>query len=266
MMSMDISRPALHYHGGKWRMARWIIGHFPAHQNYVEPCGGGASVLLQKKPSRLETYNDLDGNVVNFFQVLRDQPQELVRRIHLTPWARAEYETCLEPVADALEAARRYWVSCWMAIGGRGSGWRSITDVRSRHGATWPSDHININHLLQVAERFSRVQIENDDALTCIRRYDNPGALIYFDPPYMVKTRERGGRYRREMTDTDHMAAADALNHCVGFVVVSGYPSEMYRELYEARGWVRQDRKAATNSGGRRTESIWLNPRAWKQF
>jgi len=81
-------RPALRYYGGKWKLAPWIISHFPEHQNYVEPCGGAASVLLQKPRSPLETYNDLDGNVVNFFRVLRDQPDELIRKIRLTPWAR----------------------------------------------------------------------------------------------------------------------------------------------------------------------------------
>lgn len=93
----EIKRPALRYYGGKWKLAPWIISHFPAHKNYVEPCGGAASVLLQKPRSPLETYNDLDGNVVNFFRVLRDRPDELIRKIRLTPWARAEYELSLQP-------------------------------------------------------------------------------------------------------------------------------------------------------------------------
>ena len=96
-------RPALRYYGGKWNLAPWIISHFPPHKNYVEPCGGAASVLLQKPRSPLETYNDLDGNVVNFFRVLRDKPEELIRQIELTPWSRDEFEICRNPSTEPLE-------------------------------------------------------------------------------------------------------------------------------------------------------------------
>lgn len=258
------TRPALRYYGGKWNLAPWIISHFPPHKNYVEPCGGAASVLLQKPRSPLETYNDLDGNVVKFFRVLREQPDELLRQIRLTPWARAEYELSLEPCEGDLEAARRTWVWCWMAIGGKWSGWRAIVDVTTRHGETWPSDNLNIDHLLSVADRFQNVQIEQIDMLDCISRYDNCDALIYFDPPYVVSTRERGGRYENEIGNSQHGQAATLLRNCAGMVIVSGYASPLYADLYEAHGWQRRDREAQTNSGGKRTESIWLSPRTWQ--
>lgn len=242
-------------------MAPWIISHFPRTKNYVEPCGGGASVLLRKPKSPLETYNDVDGAVVNFFRVLRDQPDELMRRIELTPWARAEYEQSREPAGDAVEAARRFWVFAWMSIGGKGSGWRSITDVASRHGVNWPSDHISIQHLRAVATRLKAVQIEQLDAVECIRRYDNADALIYVDPPYLPELRERGGRYDYEWVKVDHVRAAEALHRCRGLVVMSGYACPLYVDLYEAQGWTRRDREQQTNSGGQRIESLWLSPR-----
>lgn len=107
-------RPALRYYGGKFNLAPWIISHFPEHKSYVEPCGGGASVLLQKQRSELETYNDIDGNVVNFFRVLRDQPEELIKKIWLTPWARTEYEMAYQKCDDDIEKARRFYMACWM--------------------------------------------------------------------------------------------------------------------------------------------------------
>lgn len=261
-----ITRPALRYYGGKWRMAHWVIAHFPAHKNYVEPCGGSAAVLLQKRRSDLETFNDLDGRIVNFFRVLRSRPDDLVREIKLTPWARAEYALSLEPTDDPLESARRTWVACWMSIGGKGGGWRVITDVSSRHGSTWPGDNLKLDHLLEVAARFAKVQIENTGALDCIARYSNRDALIYFDPPYPVATRERAGRYECDMTDAEHVAAAELLRQSPAHVVVSGYACPLYTELYERHGWKRQDRPSATNSGGRRVESIWLAPRTWEAF
>jgi DNA adenine methylase len=255
----NISRPALRYYGGKWKLAPWIISHFPPHKNYVEPCGGAGSVLLQKSRSPLETYNDIDGNVVNFFRVLRDQPEELLSKIRLTPWAREEYETSLDTTDDLIEQARRFWVWCWMGIGGKWGGWRTITDTSSRNGGEWPSDHISIDHLLAVSDRFQSVQIEHLDAFILIQKYDNPNALIYLDPPYVSDERERPGRYEYEWTVDQHRDAAELLRECKGAVIVSGYACPLYTELYQYHGWTRVDRVADTNAGGKRVESLWLN-------
>lgn len=254
-------RPALRYYGGKWRLAPWIISHFPPHQNYVEPCGGAASVLLQKPRSPLETYNDLDGNVVNFFRVLRDQPDELIRKIRLTPWARAEYELSLEPCEDVVERARRFFVAHWMSIGGGGKSadgpgsWRYVRNYKAT------SAELYHGGLMIAAERFYKVQIERLPALEVIARYDHIYGLIYFDPPYVAEERSHPDEYHLEWTDTDHEAAADLLRQCVGYVIVSGYACDLYRDLYEAHGWKRVDKEAQTNSGGKRIESLWLSPR-----
>lgn len=261
------TRPALRYYGGKWRLAPWIISHFPEHKNYVEPCGGAASVLLQKPRSPLETYNDLDGNVVNFFRVLRDRPDELIRKIRLTPWARAEYELSLEPCGDELERARRYWVSLWMSMqGGHHSKtsktWRMTTNVIG----SVPSDHPykNTYQLSAIAKRFDGVQIDNRSAVDVIQRYDNRDALIYIDPPYVTDTRRQGDIYRLETDNAFHAECANLLRQCQGYVVISGYACDLYTELYEAYGWSRYDKEAQTNGGGKRIESLWLSPRTVK--
>ncbi len=164
--------PALRYYGGKWNLAPWIISHFPPHKNYVEPCGGAASVLLQKPRSALETYNDLDGNVVNFFRVLRDRPDELIRKIRLTPWARTEYELSLESCDDPVEKARRYSVALAMSISGATEyntpatrGWRVRTEERGYEIS------MRADTLESIARRLIGVQIEHKDALDIIRQF-----------------------------------------------------------------------------------------------
>lgn len=265
-------RPALRYYGGKWNLAPWIISHFPPHKNYVEPCGGAASVLLQKPRSPLETYNDLDGNVVNFFRVLRDNPDELIRKIRLTPWARAEYDICFWSggEGDAIEKARRFFMAQWMGINSGTErststyGWRSqsqrLDDRVQRDISLIQSDA-----LYELAGRFRFVQIENSDALVVIQKYDHPDALIYFDPPYVEETRNKKDWYAIDWNDKDlHIEAAALLRQCAGYVIVSGYACPLYAELYEAHGWTRRDREAQTNSGGKRIESLWLSPRTWQ--
>lgn len=258
------TRPALRYYGGKWKLAPWIISHFPAHKNYVEPCGGAASVLLQKPRSPLETYNDIDGNVVNFFRVLRDQPDELIRSIRLTPWARAEYELSLQPADDDIERARRFFAALSMSMNGatvqssNSYGWKNTTDVRGR--TTSAFDFAN-DTLQVVADRFVGVQIECRDCLNVIERFDNDEALIYFDPPYVTNERTKPDWYAYEWTNDMHAEASELLRACAGYVVISGYACELYRELYESHGWTRVDTVAQTNSGGSRIESLWLSPR-----
>jgi DNA adenine methylase len=257
-------RPALRYYGGKWKLAPWIISFFPPHQNYVEPCGGAASVLLQKPRSPLETYNDLDGNVVNFFRVLRDRPDELIWKIRLTPWARAEYELSLEECEDEVERARRFWVSMWMSMqGGHHSKtsktWRMTTNVVGRDTSDHP--YITTRYLVGHAGRFDGIQIDNRDARDVVARYDNGDALIYFDPPYLQETRSQGDRYRLETGTRFHIESAQLLRQAQGYVIVSGYACPLYAELYEDHGWARFDKEAQTNSGGKRIESVWLSPR-----
>jgi DNA adenine methylase len=255
-------RPALRYYGGKWRLAPWIISHFPEHQNYVEPCGGAASVLLQKPRSPLETYNDLDGNVVNFFRMLRDQPDELIRKIRLTPWARAEYELSLEPCEDDVERARRFFTLLWQTVAANPhSGWRSQIDYAGRNYNA-VRDVLDLTAVERAAQRLRWVQLENKRASEVIKKYDHIQTLFYFDPPYVEETRSTNNQYAIEWRgDNLHIEAADLLRQCAGYVVVSGYACPLYTELYEDHGWHRVDKEAQTNSGGKRIESLWLSPR-----
>jgi DNA adenine methylase len=223
-------------------------------------------VLLQKPRSPLETYNDLDGNVVNFFRVLRDQPDELIRKIRLTPWARAEYELAWWDCEEPIERARRFFTFAWQSMNG-------TTNLKS--GGTWacqkwsnrryvlPTKALRsvMQELESVARRFEHVQIECSDAIICISRFDNEDALIYCDPPYVVTERSHKNEYTFEADANLHQNLAVLLDDCEGYAVVSGYACPLYTELYEAHGWARYDKEAQTNSGGKRIESLWLSPR-----
>lgn len=254
-------RPALRYYGGKWRLAPWIISFFPPHKSYVEPCGGAASVLLQKPRSPLETYNDLDGNVVNFFRVLRDRPEELIRKIRLTPWAREEFELSWQPSEDPTEAARRFFVHCWMSMSGTANNKSSSTWKIQKTDKKQPRVLYH-QELLKIVERLYNVQIENDNATAIIERYTGAeDTLVYFDPPYIKNKRSHKNEYTFETDDAFHVESATLLRGCQGYVVVSGYACALYEALYEDHGWQRFDKEAQTNSGGKRIESVWLSPR-----
>lgn len=260
------TRPALRYYGGKWKLAPWIISHFPEHKNYVEPCGGAASVLLQKPRSPLETYNDIDGDVVNFFRVLRDQPDELIRRIRLTPWAREEYENARTASGDDIERARLFFVSGWMSISGaafeKSTGWRSTSfDGQSFSSHLWQFEYCK-DVLQIIADRLIGIQIEHTEAAYVIERYGSTAdTLIYFDPPYVQVTRTAIDQYRFEVDSEFHVATAELLRRTPAYVIVSGYECDLYRDLYEAHGWQRYDVKSQGNTGSERVESLWLSPR-----
>src|SRR5918912_1150609 len=222
------ARPALRFFGGKWRLAPWIIAHFPPHTWCVEPFGGAASVLLRKPPARYEVYNDLDGEVVGFFRVLRERPADLVRAIERTPFARAEVDLACAPAPpdlDDLERARRLYVRAWQGRHGlpaRGQmGWR-FERAATRH-TTVVDDWRDPAHLWAVAERLRAVQLECDDALRVIARFDGRDSLLYIDPPYPAATRSARwatAAYRYELGDDDHRRLAEALHGVVRMGVV----------------------------------------------
>lgn len=192
------TRPVLRYHGGKWQIGGWIISHFPAHRIYVEPYGGAASVLLQKKPSFIEVYNDMDDEIVNLFRVLRDEASttRLRQMLELTPWSRTEFYESYEPTDDPIELARRVIVRSYMAFGttsrrANRTGFRA--SARGRNYTGIPDWRNYPDHLINVTRRFDNVIIENQEALKVIESQDSPSTLFYCDPTYPAITRANGG-------------------------------------------------------------------------
>jgi DNA adenine methylase len=262
-------RPALRWYGGKWQIAKKLIGLFPAHTNYVEPYGGAASVLLLKDRSYGEVYNDLDGDVVNLFRVLRDDrlSARLVKQLQLTPFAREEFENAYPRCEDPVERARRLIVLSFMGFGANAHA-RSSTGFRAgvkRNGGTPAHDWATYPAaLVRTIERLKGVIVEQRHALDLIKRYDCPRTLFYVDPPYVQSTRARYGAHRRyavEMTDADHCDLVDALRSAAGMVVVSGYSHPIYEEGLQ--GWQRLELAALADGARPRTEIVWINPAAY---
>jgi DNA adenine methylase len=264
MSAEPITRPALRWFGGKWRLAPWIIAHFPLHDVYCEPYGGAASVLLRKPPSKIEAYNDLMGRVVNFFTVLRDQPDALIRLIDLTPYAHTEYLRAREQSDDPVEDARRFYVCAGQGRAGGASratrsGWRREVEDNRRGSVT--DEFSDIGHLWAVAQRLKHVQVECEPALSVIQRYNRSGTLLYVDPPYPLSTRSaQWDRYSHEMTEADHHELAEVLHDHPQMVVLSSYPGLLYRELYG--DWAKVQCRALTDNASPATEALWFNPAA----
>jgi DNA adenine methylase len=263
-----IKRPALRYHGGKWRMAPWLISYFPPHRTYVEPFGGAASVLLQKPRAYAEVYNDLDGEIVNLFRVLRDpcQAREMERLLILTPYARTEFEQSYLTADDPIEQARRTVIRSFMGFGSTLTG-KWTTGFRNdvtRSGTTPADDWKNYPDLVKLlAERLQGVVIENRPADQVIEQFDRETTLFYIDPPYVSETRNdrwAGKAYRHEMTDEDHVQLASRLHSLKGMVIISGYNCDLYNGLYA--DWKKVEKEVRADHALKRVESLWLNPRA----
>ncbi|ENU36043.1 DNA adenine methylase [Acinetobacter parvus] len=266
----SFTHPLMRYHGGKFRIADWIISHFPPHETYVEPFGGGASVLLSKQPSRMEVYNDLDSDVVNFFEVIRDPNLsiELAKQIELTPYSRTEFLNARADTTCKVEQARRLAIRAQMGFGSAGAT-KGNTGFRLDTARTG-SDIVTIwqrqpELILQAAERLKKVLIENRDAVKVIQDHDRKDTLFFVDPPYVLDTRNIGGKaYRHEMTNVDHEQLVSVLKACKGKIILCGYE----HPIYEALDWkkVKKSVAASGQSGSvLREEVLWINPQAENQ-
>jgi DNA adenine methylase len=271
------ARPVLRWHGGKWILAPWIIGHFPKHRTYVEPFGGAASVLLRKEPSYAEVWNDLDDELVNLFRVLRDDRRatKLIRQLELTPFARIEFNDAYRPTKNRVERARRLITRSFMGFGSDGASGIYRTGFRAnsnRSGTTPARDWVNYPEgLAAIVNRLRTVVIENKPALEVIQQHDGPDTLFYLDPPYPHETRRRihrrpdnGGCYRHELTNDQHVELLGALKLAEGMVALSGYPTEIYDDILV--GWRKVTRDALADGALPRTEVLWLNPVLTERF
>lgn len=259
---------AFGWYGGKFSHLDWLLPLLPACHHYCEPFAGSAAVLLNREPAPVETYNDLDGEVVNFFRVLRDTPDELIRQIGLTPFSREEFYHACEipaPGISETERARRFFVRARQVRTGLAQTaslgrWSNCKNT-SRAGMSgvvsrWLG---SVATLPAIAERLLRVQIENRPATELITLYDDPETLFYCDPPYVHDSRGDVKAYGHEMTDSDHTSLAKALNRIKGKAAVSGYRSDLYDTIF--KDWKRIDSpiKQTHSVKKPRQESLWVN-------
>lgn len=287
-----IRRPALRYHGGKFRLGPKLIAIFPPHRVYTEAFGGGASVLLQKPRSYAEIYNDLDGEVVNVFRVLQDpkKAKRLEELLRLTPFARQEFLLSYKSTRSDLERARRTIVRSYMGFGSDGisrmkassAGFNTRLSSTMSTGFRWNSNRSGTtaasdwkgypDHIGSFTERLQGVVIEQRPAVDILRKMDKPDTLHYVDPPYPMASRRVGNgttsehRYRHEMTDVDHEDLAETLRSLAGMVIVSSYPGPLYDRLFKdwrQIQWTGGQFCSANTGNQKRTETVWMNAAAY---
>lgn len=259
---------AFGWYGGKFSHLDWLLPLLPKCHHYCEPFSGSGAVLLNRSPSPIETYNDIDGDVVNFFRVLRDRSDELVRSIALTPFSREEYYRAIygdiKGVSD-VERARRFYIRARQTRTGLAQTaslgrWANCKDT-SRAGMSgvvsrWLG---GVEALDNIIRRLERVQIENRPAIDTIRIYDSPGTLFYCDPPYVHATRGDSKAYGFEMSDDQHAAFAAVLTKIKGKAAVSGYRCKQMDKWF--KGWRRFDAPIKMSHAVKQTrqESVWMN-------
>ncbi len=259
---------AFGWYGGKYSHLEWLLPLLPKAEHYCEPFGGSAAVLLNREPSPIETYNDIDGEVVNFFRVLRDHKEALVEAIGLTPFSREEFERAIAEPMDKLsdiERARRFYIRARQvrtglaqtASSGRWAHCR-LTSRAEMAGAVsrWLGA---IEDLPEIAQRLLRVQIEHAPAIEVIKRYDSPETLFYCDPPYPHESRGDGSAYAYEMTNYDHRELALVLHNVKGKVALSGYKCSLLEELYGDWKCIESPTKNCHSVKKPRREALWIN-------
>lgn len=259
---------AFGWYGGKFNHLDWLLPLLPKAHHYCEPFGGSAAVLLNREPSLIETYNDIDGEVVNFFRVLRERKDDLVREIALTPFSREEFYRAINLDlinAPALERARCFFIRARQVRTGLAQTaslgrWANCKNT-SRSGMSgvvsrWLG---SIEGLPEIAERLLRVQIENRPALEVIKVYDSPNTLFYCDPPYPHESRADAKAYGFEMTDQEHRELSHALRLIKGKAAISSYRCDMMDKLYADWNLQESLEKKCHSSKAARTEALWTN-------
>lgn len=261
---------AFGWYGGKFSHLDWLLPLLPACHHYCEPFAGSAAVLLNREPSPVETYNDIDGEVANFFKVLRDQKEKLVEAIGLTPFSREEFYRAVSTNGNLkqlseLERARLFFVRARQARTGLAQTaslgrWANCKNT-SRAGMSgvvsrWLG---SVEDLPEIALRLLRVQIENRPAVEIVHLYDDKETLFYCDPPYVHSTRGDKKAYGFEMKDAEHRDLARVLNRVKGKVAVSGYKCDLMEDLYKGWKYVEAPPKNCHSIKKMRTEALWTN-------
>lgn len=250
-------KSVLKYPGAKNRLASWIVGYIPKHDVYLEPYAGSLAVLFNKPRSHIETVNDLDEEITNFFRVLRDSADELEHLILLTPFSRREYEKAYEATENDIERARRFAVKCWMGFGCGNLYQNGFKSGQQAHSPNPARAWAELPETLKLAtERLRGVQIENLPAVELIKRYDTADVFIYIDPPYLHGTRKKY-LYRYEMSDMEHEELLKISVEHPGKILLSGYDNDMYNDMLV--GWKKVQKSTRAEGGRKRTETLWMN-------
>lgn len=287
----NLTQP-LKWHGGKYYLRKWIIDLMPPHLHYVEPFFGGGGVMLARDPERdwmsvdgkplaaalrgsSEVANDIHGDLINFWRVLQtaDEFEAFRRRIELTPFSEVEFEEALKnselmnaSSENRVDRAVCFFILARQSRQGLMKDFATLSRNRTRGRI---NEQVNawlsvVDGLPDVHQRLKGIVILNQDACEVIKKQDGPNTLFYCDPPYVHETRSTTGEYHHEMTEDQHRRLLDVLAGIEGKFMLSGYPSQLYREWEVKHAWKRHeyliDNKAASGKVKEtKTECLWCN-------
>jgi DNA adenine methylase len=262
-------KPILKYPGAKNRLSDWIINFIPEHDSYLEPFFGSGAVFFNKPKSMIETINDIDGEVINFFKVCREKPEALARMINLTPWAKDEFIQCRNnhPTND-IERARQLAVMHWMSFGAI----KASNTFRYTSGANYNKGPDNPKlwgglpfRIVEAAKRLKNAQIENKPAVDLIKTFNGEKIFMYLDPPYLKETRSlQKDQYEHELSDFQHEELLQEITKTKSKVMISGYDNELYNDYL--KDWMKVSKKNQAERGTTRTEVLWMNYKKYEQL
>lgn len=260
---------AINYFGGKSRHLDWILPCIPPHREYFEGNLGSGAVFLNKQPAEIETINDIDGRVMNFFLMLRDRPDELIAKLELSFYGRAEFQLAAEESTDPVEDARRFFIRAVQSFGGithsvrRKNSYRvDVKESRNGTAACVSKFLTKIEKLPQVVARLRMAQIDNRPVEFLLPKFNYPTTFIYLDPPYYHKSRTSNNDYKHEMTTCDHIYLAEIVNELVSMVMISHYDDPFYDKLYPKPKWTKilgPERKANISKSVIQREALYIN-------
>jgi DNA adenine methylase len=258
---------AFNYFGGKFTWLDHLYANFPEKFNHlVDVFGGSFCVSLNYNGKVVKTANELNDDITNFFEVLRNHEPELIRLLLLTPCSNAEYDNCWISSEDKIEQARRFYVRVRQSFFGLGAqrknkGWHiAKTQVNAKGGETVSKWNNAIEKLYEVAEAIrTNFQITNYDFMDCIEKIDFDKAFFYCDPPYPQETRASFNDYKFEFSTEKHIQLSEKLHSIKGMAMVSSYNSKLYNELY--KDWRKVELPVKKNNirSSEVQEVIWMN-------
>lgn len=249
--------PVLLYPGGKYKIRDWICSFIPEHKIYIEPFCGGASIFFAKTPSEVEVLNDINGEICNFFRVLREEGEELAKQVFLTPYAREEYENSylVSDKDSALERARKFCVRCHLSFAGGNHYKTGFRDARANNWNQLPET------IIKSMYRIKQAQIESVSALNLIEKYQSTEVFFYLDPPYYFSNSGDKHKYLYQhiLSPEEHETMLKILVKSPSKILISGYDNELYQTYLEKNGWNKQQKVTVANKGQERIETIWMN-------
>ena len=267
-MSGSINKKiAFNYFGGKFTFLDEIYAEFPHDFTHlVDLFGGSFSVSLNYSGKVIKTANEVNGDITNFFEVLRNHEDKLIHLLLLTPCSEKEYNNCWTKSNDKIEQARRFYVRVRQSFFGLGAqrknkGWHMAKTKCNAKGGETVSRWNNAIYKLRVVADIIRTnfQIINGDYQRCIDKIDFKGALFYADPPYSKRSRASYNDYKFEFTDDDHGQLAERLHNIEGKAMISGYDCTLMKTLYSDWRKVKLKKRKNNIRSGEVQECIWMN-------